>query len=209
MSVINHQSFSRFFSSRPSALYTNLSQRLLDKSWCQPPKPRGYHNSQPASSITQFLDWHLTLCKSFWTWSRCLWECHQEFLRCAPLGLPHAPWWSRARMVCPHTPGCRSSTEQRGSVPAWPQLHAHQHQTCLDIPRNLSNTGIQTELPILLQCLKKAGKSLPLWHSSALPLCRAESALCTWAAGSSWARLGSWSPASCRRHSQSPWQSPQ
>lgn len=102
--------------------------------------------------------------------------------------------------------------EQHGA--AWigaclPQLHAHQHQTCLDIPRNLSNTGIQTELPILLQCLKKAGKSLPLWHSSALPLCRAESALCTWAAGSSWARLGSWSPASCRRHSQSPWQSPQ
>ena len=44
-----------------------------------------------------------------------------------------------------------------------------------------------------------------LWDS---PLYTAASFLCTWAAGSSWAGLCSWTPASCRTRSQSPWRCP-
>ena len=40
------------------------------------------------------------------------------------------------------------------------------------------------------------------------PLGTAASVLCTLAAGSSWAVLYNWSPASCRKRSQSPWRCP-
>lgn len=59
----------------------------------------------------------------------------------------------------------------------------------------------------LMLCCEQPSSATWLLPGSCLPLYTAVSALCTWAAGSSWARRGSWSPVFYRRHNLSPWQS--
>lgn len=195
-------------------------QTFHKRCWRRDDATHQSHVGITTPSITQFLDWRLTLCNK-------LLDVIQMFTG-MPLGIPWAcsPRAATCTATIPSQDGVPTHAwlqEQHRSVwisakqvATWPQLHARHHQMCPDIPRNLSNTGIQNKFPILLRfarlcsnTLKRLGRAFLCDTTPALPLYTAESALCTWVAGSSWARLGSWSPASCRRHNQSPWQSPQ